>query len=249
MRGIIMVKKSTSLVVITLVLLTFAPQKSYAMMPVIDTGAIAKAAAQIENQMAMLKQQALNLLPTDVLTANATMQSIQKSMQSMTDLQNQIQGLPMNLQSLQQTMTNTYKSVADFAGMKPSDLNSHQKQLMDLTNKTTEDAMSAQALLNQNMASNNENYGSLYYANQRAQGALAAQQVSNDIALNNGNIMMQLQQMIAQNNQAQLAQQMQEQQRRQAEQSFSDHIWKSSYTDSKTDPLDGHRVDNTVDKI
>ncbi|MBS4040096.1 MAG: hypothetical protein KGZ81_05805, partial [Flavobacteriales bacterium] len=96
---------------------------------------------------------------------------------------------------------------------------------------------------------NNENLGRLYQANHSAKGTLAAQQAGNDIAIYNGHMMTQLQYMIAQNNQAQLAQQMQEQQRKQAEKAFNEKLWESSYTDSSREPLNDHNVGNTIDKI
>jgi len=249
MGGIIVKKKCSRLAVLSMLLL-LTPQKTHAFgEAVFDSEAFAHAVTQIKQQVEMLKMQALNLLPTDLINANATLQNMHNSMRSMLDLQGKIQGLPMDLKNLERTFDDTYKSATDFAGMKPSELNDHQKQLMDLTNKTTGDAMSAQALLDRNMADNNENLGRLYQANHSAKGTLAAQQAGNDIAIYNGHMMTQLQYMIAQNNQAQLAQQMQEQQRKQAEKAFNEKLWESSYTDSSREPLNDHNVGNTIDKI
>lgn len=165
-------------------------------------------ATQIQNQMKQLENDAANLQYMDSATASATMYRIQDNLAQLQMLQQQTQGMVMDYTDFQTAWDQQYQDFSAYSGMTGADYAEQAMRMTQTTQNQIYDAMRAQGLIAQ-AGNDAAALQQLLAASQSAQGARAAAQAGNQIAAMQAQSLMKLQQMIAQNNQAQLAYQQQ----------------------------------------
>jgi P-type conjugative transfer protein TrbJ len=166
-----------------------------------------------------------NLAAMDPAAAAANLGQVQQALTQLVALQQQARGIVLDYQNFQQQWDSKYKEFGDFHGMTGADYAAHAYSVLQSTNDVIYDAMRAQGLVAQ-IGADTANLQSLMSASQSAQGALAAAQAGNQIAVLNTQQMMRLQQIMAASNQAQTAYYAEIKQREAMAQSAADQWYK-----------------------
>lgn len=172
--------------------------------------AVAHAYTQIQNQLQQLQNEAKNLENMDAATANETISHIQDNLNQLYQLQQQMQSVLTDYENLESVWDSVYTDYADADGLTGEDYVQQAAKVVDTTNQAIYDAMYMQGFGVSGVNDVVGNLGHLLEATNSASGALAAAQAGNQIAALQAQQMMLLQQMIAKNNQAQLAYQKQQ---------------------------------------
>ena len=173
-------------------------------MPVynVDKSVDAATLATQINTAQQLQAALANLAKMDATTAAENQQLIYSNLQQLAQLQQQMQSLVMDYSEFQNSWNNMYPEFQ-------SDYANQANQIVSATDQAVYEAMLMQGMGVAGISNSSANLQGLLNASQTAQGALAAAQAGNQIAAIQAQQFMQLQQMIAQSNNAQLAYQKQ----------------------------------------
>lgn len=177
---------------------------AHADLVVYDPSAVAQMIQNVAQTLQQIQLMQQNLQAMDPNAAAASAAQIQASLGSLINMQQQVQGMVMDYQRMQQQWDATYMDFGSYNGMTATDYAQNMMNLLTQTNSQIYDAMRAQGLVSQ-IGADVGNLQKLVTVSQNAQGALAAAQVANQIAALQTQQMMRLQQMMAESNQAQAA--------------------------------------------
>lgn len=196
---------------------------------VYDPKVIAQTLEIMQHNAAMLLLEQRNLAQMDAATAAANMDRIQQNLADLVTLQMQMESLITDYNNFQAAWDATYGDYQDAAGMRGEDYAYRAAQIAKATDKAVYDAMRAQGFGVSGQITAAQNLENLLNQSQNAQGALAAAQAGNQIAGQQVEQLLLLQQMMAQTNNAQMAYQKQklEQDRdaeKAAQQAFSGEV-------------------------
>lgn len=154
------------------------------------------------NTLKQLEATLKNLDTMDPATAEATIASVQASLEQMTEMQNNMDGLIMDYANFQAAWDSQYHDFSDYGGMSGEEYAQNAQNLLSSLNQSVYNAMQAQGLVAQNYDTASA-LQTLMQASQSAEGALSAAQVANQIAALQVQQLMQFQQIVAQSNRAQ----------------------------------------------
>lgn len=204
------------------------PSTVHAVYAVRDSENIAQAVKQAMYQYQQIQLDMQNLSAMDGASAAENMAAIQENLTELAALQQNIQGLMFDYQNFQENWDNLYNT-----GGVGEDYANQAQQVLQATDQATYDAMRAQGWAVSTMPTTAESINALLAASQNAEGALAAAQAGNQIAAMQAQQMMILQQMIASNNQAQLAYQKEREQQNADAEAVAAELYSGTVTPTK----------------
>lgn len=182
-------------------------------------------AATIANQINTLKQLEAtlkNLRPMDSSTSIANINAIRQNIANLLAVQQQVDGIINSYTQFQQKWDETYGPNSGISGASNTE---HVKQLTQVTENQTANAMQNAALARSQIPGTANNLNNLLAASQSAEGALAAAQIGNQIAGIQAQQLMQLIQMMSAQIDAQMAFQQQLKEVADRQQDFNDKFY------------------------
>jgi len=153
-------------------------------------------ATQIANQLASLRNEALNLMKMDPFAANQNVWAIQQQLFNLQNMTYTVRGLVMDYNRIQNQFDSLYPAFSKYNGMSGADYANQVDQLHKQTQNSMFDAMKAQGIVADTWK-DQMSLQSLINASQTANGALSAAQTGNQIAALQATEMMKMQQIMA----------------------------------------------------
>ena len=153
-------------------------------------------AAQLENQIQSLYNEALNLAKMDQGLSGTALSGLKNSLNQLTNLQGKIRGMTMTYEDVEGAWDKLYKDFGSLNGKSGKEYAEQAQKVLDQMNNATYDAMRSQGLVSQ-LGDDSKNLQGLLQASNSASGALAAAQAGNQIAASTVQQLMRLQQISA----------------------------------------------------
>jgi P-type conjugative transfer protein TrbJ len=161
-----------------------------------------KESEQVQNSLKQLENEAKNLAKLSNEDQFNTITNIQSNLEDMITLYEQVKGMSMDYQDIQQQWDGFYKDYGQYNGMSADDYAQHARQTVQQTSNAIYDAVKAQGLICQ-IGNDHKNLQALLDASATAQGALQATQAGNQIMGILVEQMMRMQEIMAQSFRAQ----------------------------------------------